>query len=231
MMRYIGSKRRLGKHIMPFINRALGVFPHGKYIEPFVGGCNMITQVNHHTKIGYDANKYLIALLKEARNNPENVRQAQCISRNAFKYVKNNKDIFQYWYVGAMGFLATYSNKWMGSYFDDLDPGYFSGSNKSLLKQDLTQIELINADYRYLYVGKGNVIYCDPPYKIYDYYGMPFNHDEFYEWVRNASRDNIVFVSEYEMPADFACIWQKEVKPQINRKAGKRFEKLFIYCG
>ena len=230
-MRYVGSKRVLAKEIVPFINKALEIFPDGKYIEPFVGGCNMITQVDHHTTIGYDANKYLIALLKEAKTNPENLTQAQCISRNAYKYVKNNKDLFHSWYVGAMGFLPTYSNKWMGTYFDDTNPGYFSGSTRSLLKQDLTRIELINADYKNIPIGKGNVIYCDPPYKIYDYYGMPFNHDEFYAWVRNISKDNIVIVSEYEMPSDFSCIWQKEVKPQINHKARKRFEKLFVYCG
>jgi len=210
---------------------SLEIFPDGIYIEPFVGGCNMITQVNHHTKIGYDANKFLIAVLREARDNPDNLTKAKCICRAAYNYVKANKDLFQNWYVGAMGFFPTYSNKWMGTYFDDLDPGYFKNSIRSILKQDLRSYQLICSDYKNIPIGKGNVIYCDPPYKIYDYYGMPFNHDEFYDWVRKISKDNIVLVSEYEMPDDFVCIWEMSVKPQINHSARRRFERLFIYRG
>ena len=228
-MRYVGSKRRLGRFFIRHIQRALEVYPNGKYIEPFVGGCNMITQVNHHTKIGYDANKYLIALLHEAKNNPDKLRQSTCISRKAYEYVKAHMDEFQAWYVGAMGFLPTYGCIWMGSYMNDKERGRFVKGINGLLKQNLADIHLINSDYRNIPIGKGNVIYCDPPYIIHNYYGIPFNHEEFYDWVRYASRDNIVFVSEYEMPDDFDCIWQMQIRPQINNNGRLRYEKLFIY--
>lgn len=49
------------------------------------------------------------------------------------------------------------------------------------------------------------------------------------------SKDNIVLVSEYDMPDDFECIWEKELKVLINPDTGKnpdldisRVEKLFI---
>lgn len=37
------------------------------YIEPFVGGGNTIQRINFHTKIGYDIDKYVIALLRYCR--------------------------------------------------------------------------------------------------------------------------------------------------------------------
>jgi hypothetical protein len=37
--------------------------------------------------------------------------------------------------------------------------------------------------------------------------GSVFNHDEFWEWVRNLSKTNIVYVSEYFAQEDFKCIW------------------------
>ena len=49
------------------------------------------------------------------------------------------------------------------------------------------------------------------------------------------AKDNVVLVSEYSMPDDFECIWEKKTKVLIdsNRKANdnnnNRVEKLFIY--
>lgn len=228
-MRYVGSKRNLAKHILPFIEQALKVFPKGKYIEPFVGGCNMIDKVNHHTLIGCDANKYLIELLKVSQSNPEKLKEVKCLSKPGYKHLRSDKESYFEWYVGLMGFMPTFNNQWFESYSEDKNHGNFASSVRSLINQDLSNVNLVNCDYQKIPAGKGNVIYCDPPYKIHDYYKMPFNHGEFYEWVRNTSKDNIVLVSEYEMPSDFTCIWQKVVKPGINPKACKKLEKLFIY--
>ena len=228
-MRYPGNKSKLAQHIMPFIEEALKVFPNGKYIEPFVGGANMIDKVKHHTRIGYDANKCLIALYKMAKFFPEKLKAVKCLPREAHKLLKNNRDAYLDWYVAMMGLFPTYSSLWFGSYNEDYKKGRFDSGLKSLLKQDLSGIQLINCDYKNIPIGKGNVFYCDPPYKIFDYYKMPFNHEEFYDWVRRVSQDNIVLVSEYEMPDDFTCVWQKVVKPGINAKAALKIEKLFIY--
>lgn len=228
-MRYVGSKRRLAPYLLPFINWGLERYPNGSYIEPFVGGANMICKVQHHTRIGYDANKWLIALLNEARTNPDAIRNAMCPSKDAFKYIKYHPEIFYPWYVGLVGLLPTYANKWMESYNEHNAPGTFSGSMKHLLEQNLEGIHFINSYFDRIPTGKGNVIYCDPPYKHSDFYGMGFNHELFCDWVRNESSRNIVFVSEYEMPSDFECIWSMPIKPGINHKATIREEKLFIY--
>ncbi len=41
-MRYIGSKRRFAPYLLPFIQKALQVYPKGLYIEPFIGGSMFI---------------------------------------------------------------------------------------------------------------------------------------------------------------------------------------------
>ena len=49
------------------------------------------------------------------------------------------------------------------------------------------------------------------------------------------SKNNTVLISEYNMPDDFTCIWEKETKVNFdsNRTSGedknKRIEKLYIY--
>ena len=47
------------------------------------------------------------------------------------------------------------------------------------------------------------------------------------------SKNNIVFISEYNMPDDFECIWSKKTTTTLNNhridKDNNRTEKLFIY--
>ena len=65
------------------------------------------------------------------------------------------------------------------------------------------------------------LIYCDPPYQnTSGYKAGSFDSVAFFEWCRQqAKRGNIVFVSEYEAPADFEIVWQGEVKTNFaNRR-------------
>lgn len=67
-------------------------------------------------------------------------------------------------------------------------------------------IDFTSFDYKDYRHEEGDVVYCDPPYagmKKYD--GREFNHEEFWDWVR--TRDYPVYVSEYNAPDDFICIW------------------------
>lgn len=69
-MKYMGSKRRIWKHIAPIIleNRKKGQY----YVEPFCGGCNSISQVKGK-RIVSDINPYLIAMWKGLMNNEKMV--------------------------------------------------------------------------------------------------------------------------------------------------------------
>lgn len=60
-------------------------------------------------------------------------------------------------------------------------------------------------DYDY---EAGDVVYCDIPYKGTDcksYRG--FNHEAFWAWARRVP----CYVSEYNAPQDFECVWEKRL--------------------
>ena len=58
----MGSKKRLQKHITPIINKLIKDNDIKKYVEPFVGGANMIETIECDLRVGNDSNKYLIAM-------------------------------------------------------------------------------------------------------------------------------------------------------------------------
>ena len=62
-MQYVGSKRRISKEIVPIIQSCI-TKETSLYIEPFVGGANVIDKIQCKKKIGCDVHKQLIALLK-----------------------------------------------------------------------------------------------------------------------------------------------------------------------
>ena len=60
-MKYMGSKNRIAKYLLPIIlkDRKDGQW----YVEPFVGGANMIDKVDGN-RIGADKNEFLIEMWK-----------------------------------------------------------------------------------------------------------------------------------------------------------------------
>lgn len=69
-MKYIGSKNKIAKYILPIMlkNRK----PNQYWVEPFVGGGNMIDKVDGN-RIGSDYNPYVIEALKLIRDNPDSI--------------------------------------------------------------------------------------------------------------------------------------------------------------
>ena len=61
-MKYIGSKARLSKIIVPIVNNLIYKYKIDTYSEPFVGGANIIDKIVCKNKIGYDLNEYLIEM-------------------------------------------------------------------------------------------------------------------------------------------------------------------------
>jgi len=59
-----------------------------------------------------------------------------------------------------------------------------------------------------------------------------FNHLKFWDWCRDLSKQgHKVFVSEYNAPTDFKCIWEKNVNVSIRpTKTLSQVERLFLYC-
>ena len=75
--------------------------------------------------------------------------------------------------------------------------------------------------YEAVDVPPNSVIYCDPPYKGTEGYGVNkadggqgFDHERFYDWCER--QKELVIISEYDMPRErFACVWQKPHRSRL----------------
>ena len=110
-IKLMGSKSRIAKYIVPIIQKCIDDNNLETYIEPFVGGCNVIDKVKCKSRYGYDKNKYLIALFKYLQSDGKLLPD---VSRELYSEVRANyKDgDYEDWYVGNIGFLASYNGRW-----------------------------------------------------------------------------------------------------------------------
>ena len=240
-MKYMGSKSKISKHIVPIIQSRINEFCISTYIEPFVGGGNIIDKIVANKKIGCDKQHYLIALyqnMEKIKTLPDFVdKQHYDDVRQSF----NKKDgKYADWYVGAIGFLASYNGRFFDGGYAGLvntkigtTRNYYAEAKNNLEKQIpyLQNIEWRSGDYKDTCVGAKNcLIYCDPPYYNTKKYGVShnFQYDEFWAWVRKMSNENIVLISESTAPNDFECVWEYPIKRTIdNAKSVQSIERLF----
>lgn len=232
-MKYMGSKRRIAKHIVPIMEKMAEEKGYGVWIEPFVGGANLIDKVsNKFKRIGFDANDHVIFALKDIRDNPEKLPQH--VSSEEY-YAEKGKEpgSITSWIRFVCAFGGVFGSGYAKEYLDHNQhnsglAGYRNAQKQSPLLQG---VELFKSDYKDLSFY-GCVIYCDPPYKdTTGYKHSEFNHEEFYQWCREQSKNNLVFVSEYQMPEDFKEIWTGEIREMqngIKKKIGNVTEKLFV---
>ena len=64
-MKYMGSKAKHAKEILPIILKDRK--PEQWYVEPFVGGGNIIDKVSGH-RLGADSNEFVICALETIRD-------------------------------------------------------------------------------------------------------------------------------------------------------------------
>ena len=72
-----------------------------------------------------------------------------------------------------------------------------------------------------------------PPYEGTTGYGkVKFNSEEFWDYVRQISKNHLVFISEQKAPDDFVEIWSKPFTRTLDVNKENQFkitEKLFIH--
>lgn len=232
----MGSKNRIFNELLPIILKDRR--PNQYYVEPFVGGCNAIDKVSG-LRIASDKNKYLIAMwkgLQEDRPRPYTIdKDLYNEARTEFNNGTNEK--FDDFTIGWIGWMASYN----GRFYD----GGYSGSfakrdyideqirNTESQISEIKDIIFYNKSYDELDIPEKSIIYCDIPYKGTKQYSTSrdFDYDKFWEWCRiKTCEGHKVFVSEYNAPDDFECIWEKQVTNSMNTtNTYKPIERLFIY--
>lgn len=228
-MKYMGSKRRIAKEILPLMlaEREIGQF----WVEPFVGGGNMIDKVTGN-RIGSDVNPYTIQALISIRDNVDQLpKNNQEFTESDYKALRKSDD---YKFKGYAGFVFSFGARWgEGWCRNSKNRDYVKEAYNSAVKQSpyLQGIELYTCSYDELFIPKNSIIYCDPPYANTKKYKDSIDHDKFWNWCRQKSKQgHKVFISEYNAPDDFKCIWEKEIVMNLdnkNQNVQTRIEKLF----
>lgn len=226
-MRYLGGKARISKYIISILmnDRKFDQW----YVEPFVGGANIICEIPGK-RIGNDNCEYLIALLKAIQLGwvPPDM-----ITKEQYYYIKQNQDKYSKELVGFVGFLCSFGGIWFGGYAQNKRGDNFAMSGKNVLlklSENIKDVIFTCKDYREMEIPKNSLIYCDPPYLNTLGYGEKFNHNIFWDWCREKTKEgHTVFISEYKAPQDFECVKEIGNKNILNsNKIKNTTEKLFI---
>lgn len=228
-MVYMGSKSKICKYIVPILQDTINKFNVDTYIECFVGGANVIDKIECKFKYGFDRSDTLIALLNLAQTDFDKVlkegnRELWDKGKN---YVKNGikPDDMTLADIGAMEFFASYAKGGFSrGYAKNTEKrNYFKEAYRNLEKQapNLKGIVFKCQNYWELKDVKNAVIYLDPPYQNTQTYGYAsqgkMDYNFFWNWVRDLSINNFVFVSEQTAPDDFISIWKKEIKRTVSK--------------
>lgn len=221
-MIYQGSKERLSKYILPFIQECINDNNMQTYVEPFVGGANIIDKVKCHYRIGFDRNHWVITLLKYMREDSAlSLAPEDCpfdlYAKVRDSYNKKTRE-FTDEEKAMIGYFASYGGRFYdGGYGRDKTGRNMYKERLAYARKQaplLENISFIEADYQTsINVLEENcLIYCDPPYCNTKQYGVTFNSESFYTWVEELSKKYFVLISEYNMPSTFVRLWSKERK-------------------
>lgn len=234
-MKYMGSKNRHAKELLPIIlaDRKEGQW----YVEPFVGGFNMIDKVSGN-RLANDQHEWLIELFKAIQGGwipPDE------LSEDDYKELRNYSEMYYAPLVAFAGFGCSFAGKWFGGYARGNDANgnprnYCLESKKNIMAQaqNLQGIVIKSGSYLDLEIPPESIIYCDPPYAGTTKYSDKFDHCVFWNWCRTMVQlGHKVFVSEYNAPEDWGCVWSKKVNNTLVKNTGSKqgVEKLFKMKG
>lgn len=234
-MKYLGSKARIAKFILPIMIEEARLNNITTWVEPFVGGANLIDKVpNHLARIGIDSNPHTIAALIGIRDYLEELPEN--VSEEYYKQIKKTPpDPITSWVRFVCSFGAKFENGYArhGNKEKYRKTPAEEGKRDAIKQSPLIQgVELICDSYEN-YSGLENcLIYADPPYQnTTSYKTAKFDPQKFFNWCRLMAKKNSVFVSEYSAPDDFLCVWSGEIKTnfasQRNGATHTAVEKLF----
>lgn len=249
-MVYMGSKSKYTSKIVPILQRIIDTNGITTYVEPFVGGANVIDKIKCQNKFGFDKNQTLIALLSYGQIAPQEIPsegsrewwdEAKTIYRATKGDFSKEDSPMPLWKIGAIQFLGSFSNGGFSRGYAKNVPGrnFYNEAYRNFMKQTenplYQDIHFISIeDYSKIPETNHDLIYCDPPYqgtKPYGYtFEVGFDYKIYWDWVRERSKNNFVVCSEQTFPDDFYIIWEQEVKRTCGKdNTFKATEKLGIW--
>jgi DNA adenine methylase len=198
------------------------------YIEPFLGGGNLFSEVPADKKWGNDIAKYAVALLEAISKGWE---PPKVLDELSYFQIKEDPESYDPALVGFAAYCCSYAGKFWGGYARGNDskgrPRNFAAEQvRNLEKQcsGLKQAKFTNLSYEKMDIPICSTVYCDPPYNGTTGYQKGFNHDDFWSWCGWLARSKgcRVFVSEYSAPQGWVSIWSKTVNNTLVKDTGAK---------
>jgi len=229
-MRYMGGKHRHGKRLAQVISEYTK--SGAAYYEPFCGALGVAVHVDAESKHLSDAHPELIALWQALQNG---WTPPEVVTREEYNEIKADESAPPA-LRAFVGFGCSFGGQYFHSYAKkDGRKGRseYAANAAAMLRKKVAKLKNSNfyhSDYQSV-KPENAAIYCDPPYKdTTGYKGVKFDHSEFYQWCEERARDNVVLISEYDMPEPFREVLSFERNMNINArvKTRKAVEKLYI---
>lgn len=213
----MGGKKKIGwkiaKDIVDYINRK-NIRCRG-YCEPFCGMLGVYKNIVESTisfndLLAGDVNGSVIEMWKAAQRG---WRPPTICTMEEYNALKTSDTVSP-----EKGFIAhhcSFAGKYFGGYVPERSryrPMKNAGRRVIDIAEKCKKVRFQQGDYQQFTDLEGYVIFCDPPYKKYNYYfdttgkRIVFDHDEFWDWCRVMSLHNVVFVSEFDAPYDFEIV-------------------------
>jgi len=227
----MGSKARIAEYILPIILD--GRKKDQWYVEPFVGGANMIDKV-HGNRMGADVDENTIDALLVIQNHLDMIpTSGMDFTESDYKCIRSIKRPLR----GFFGYAYSYGGKWMGGWGRDSAGrrDYVAEAYRNATEQSpkLSGVKFVCSSYDSLEIPPNSIIYCDPPYASTTAYKTgAFDHPAFWQWCRDTGKaGHSVFVSEYNAPEDFECLWEGTIVSSLTKDTGskKAVERLFMH--
>lgn len=142
------------------------------------------------------------------------------------------QDVFPDFSKGFIGIACSFAGKWFGGYARGGTRNYCLESKNNILKQlpNIKDVDFKSVPYNELEIPKNSIIYCDPPYQGTTRYKDSFDHNKFWVWCDILVENGfVVYVSEYNAPDGWKCVWEKEIisNLDLNTGAKRATERLF----
>lgn len=242
-MKYQGNKSRIVGDILPIM---LNSYDGKTFVDAFCGSCAVIQDVpTNYLRIANDNNRYLIAMWRSLTVGKDSF--PTIINKELYDKVRDcfhgrNSD-YEDDLIGWVGYMASFNGRFFSGGYSghnvtnktgktrDYITENINNITKQLQEHNLKNITWFTGDYWNIPLPDNSLIYCDIPYRNTKQYDTSknFNYEKFYECCRTMKKDgHTIFVSEYNMPSDFKCIWEKEITNAMNPTITKKpIERLF----
>ena len=244
-MKYMGSKRRIVNDILPIM---LKYNKNNVFVDLFCGSCSVIQEVpTTYRRIANDKNRYLIEMFKslvDGKQFPSIInKETYSFHRDLYNKERKGEALLtreQYAEIGWYGWMASYNGRFFSGGYSGHNVLTTNGKPRDYIKEQINNtlkslsslkgIEFVSCDYNDVDIPLDSIVYCDIPYKGTKQYetSKNFDYERFYEWCRKNKDNYKIFISEYSMPSDFICVWQKEITNAMNQtKTYKPIEILY----